>query len=223
MLSWISFLYLSDEVDLLKVPSLFIWQLTPLLVVKLYGELPSIPVKNAPSFLTWNKGVSSLFFINTEFVSENTLLGSAYDADSEGVEGKYYVWSYEELKKILENDFTLFEKKYEISKSGNFEGKNILVESKNELKEEEQNKIAKIEDKLIKERKNIASNGFLNITILINAKADNIKNLVLNLRPFSLINWVRILFLSFLIFPGTSSLYVLASVPRLGEYENTCK
>ena len=34
---------------------------------------------------------------------------------------------------------------------------------------------------IIKERKNIASNGFLNITILINAKADNIKNLVLNL------------------------------------------
>ncbi len=34
---------------------------------------------------------------------------------------------------------------------------------------------------IIKERKNIANNGFLNITILINAKADNIKNLVLNL------------------------------------------
>ena len=44
-------------------------------------------------------------------------------------------------------------KKYDISNSGNFEGKNILVESKNELKEEEKNKIAQIEDKLIQERK----------------------------------------------------------------------
>ena len=100
------------------------------------------------------KLIQTINFINKEFKNEENLYGSAYDADSEGIEGKYYVWSYEELKKILENDFTLFEKKYEISKSGNFEGKNILVESKNELKEEEQNKIAKIEDKLIKERKN---------------------------------------------------------------------
>jgi uncharacterized protein YyaL (SSP411 family) len=100
------------------------------------------------------KLIQTINFINKEFKNEENLYGSAYDADSEGIEGKYYVWSYEELKKILENDFTLFEKKYEISKSGNFEGKNILVESKNELKEEEQNKIAKIEDKLIQERKN---------------------------------------------------------------------
>ena len=100
------------------------------------------------------KLIQTINFINKEFKNEENLYGSAYDADSEGIEGKYYVWSYEELKKILENDFALFEKKYEISKSGNFEGKNILVESKNELKEEEQNKIAKIEDKLIQERKN---------------------------------------------------------------------
>ena len=100
------------------------------------------------------KLIQTINFINKEFKNEENLYGSAYDADSEGIEGKYYVWSYEELKKILENDFTLFEKKYEISKSGNFEGKNILVESKNELKEEEQNKMAKIEDKLIQERKN---------------------------------------------------------------------
>ena len=44
-------------------------------------------------------------------------------------------------------------KKYEISNTGNFEGKNILIESKNELNEEEQNKINKIEEKLIQERK----------------------------------------------------------------------
>ncbi len=92
-------------------------------------------------------------FINQEFKNDENLYGSAYDADSEGIEGKYYVWSYEELKKLLENDFALFEKKYEISNTGNFEGKNILVETKNELNEEEQNKILNIEDKLIQERK----------------------------------------------------------------------
>ena len=99
------------------------------------------------------KLIQTINFINKEFKNEENLYGSAYDADSEGIEGKYYVWSYEELKKLLENDLALFEKKYDISNSGNFEGKNILVELKSELKEDEQNRIAKIEDKLIQERK----------------------------------------------------------------------
>ena len=99
------------------------------------------------------KLIQTINFINQEFKNDENLYGSAYDADSEGIEGKYYVWSYEELKKLLENDFTLFEKKYEISNTGNFEGKNILVETKNELNEEEQNKIANVEEKLIQERK----------------------------------------------------------------------
>ena len=98
------------------------------------------------------KLIQTIKFINKEFKNEENLYGSAYDADSEGVEGKYYVWSYEELKKLLENDLKLFEKKYEISSAGNFEGKNILVESKNELNEVEQTKITQIEKKLIQER-----------------------------------------------------------------------
>ena len=98
------------------------------------------------------KLIQTIKFINKEFKNEENLYGSAYDADSEGVEGKYYVWSYEELKKLLENDLKLFEKKYEISSAGNFEGKNILIESKNELNEGEQTKITEIEEKLIQER-----------------------------------------------------------------------
>ncbi len=55
--------------------------------------------------------------------------GSAYDADSDGIEGKYYVWSYKELNNILGNNLELFKKKYQISEQGNFEGSNILVEN----------------------------------------------------------------------------------------------
>ena len=98
------------------------------------------------------KLVQTINFLNKEFKNNENLYGSAYDADSEGVEGKYYVWSYEELKNLLQNDLTLLEKKYEISNTGNFEGKNILIESKNEIKEEENNKIIEIEKKLIQER-----------------------------------------------------------------------
>ena len=98
------------------------------------------------------KLVQTISFINTAFKNNEGLYGSAYDADSEGIEGKYYIWSYEELKKLLQNDLALIEKKYEISNTGNFEGKNILVESKQELTNEENDKIIEIEKKLIQER-----------------------------------------------------------------------
>jgi hypothetical protein len=106
------------------------------------------------------KLIQTINFLNKEFKNNEKLYGSAYDADSEGVEGKYYVWSYEELKNLLQNDLTLFEKKYEISNTGNFEGKNILVESKKKLTDEESNKIIEIEKKLIQERQKRAKPFF---------------------------------------------------------------
>ena len=65
------------------------------------------------------------FLIKNFLVTENQLLGTAYDADSEGVEGKYYIYEYDELKNI-EN----IEKFYDIKPDGNWEGKIILVELK---------------------------------------------------------------------------------------------
>ncbi|MHB8125786.1 MAG: thioredoxin domain-containing protein [Desulfitobacteriaceae bacterium] len=50
----------------------------------------------------------------------------AEDADSEGVEGKFYVWSPEEIRQVLgEEQATLYFEAYNITPSGNFEGKNI--------------------------------------------------------------------------------------------------
>ena len=58
--------------------------------------------------------IQSINFIHQEFNNKDNLLGSAYDA-SEGVEGKYYIWKYQDLKNILKDYFELFNKKYEIS------------------------------------------------------------------------------------------------------------
>tara|TARA_B100000579_G_scaffold257555_1_gene212045 strand:+ start:4420 stop:6363 length:1944 start_codon:yes stop_codon:yes gene_type:complete len=100
------------------------------------------------------KLIQTIDFINSEFISEDNLLGSAYDADSEGVEGKYYVWNYEDLKFLLKENFSDFRKKYKITKEGNFEGSNILLENINqELSEKETIKIKEIESLLINERK----------------------------------------------------------------------
>ncbi|TFJ94274.1 thioredoxin domain-containing protein [Lentibacillus salicampi] len=51
---------------------------------------------------------------------------SAIDADSEGVEGKYYVWDYDEIFNILGKEGgDLYTSVYGITPEGNFEGKNI--------------------------------------------------------------------------------------------------
>ena len=100
------------------------------------------------------KLIQTINFINSEFLNDKNLLGSAYDADSEGIEGKYYVWSYEEITKLLGKDIDVFKKKYLVSKEGNFEGSNILIESDNfELNENELEIINKSEKKLFNERK----------------------------------------------------------------------
>jgi len=53
---------------------------------------------------------------------------SALDADSEGVEGKYYVWTRDELKALLGDDEQLVSKFYSVKDEGNWEhGQNILI------------------------------------------------------------------------------------------------
>jgi len=54
---------------------------------------------------------------------------SAWDADSEGLEGKFYVWTQAELREILGEEFLLFAARYAVSEEGNFHefpGKNHL-------------------------------------------------------------------------------------------------
>ncbi|MBK9328691.1 MAG: thioredoxin domain-containing protein [Sphingobacteriales bacterium] len=58
-------------------------------------------------------------------------LYSSLDADSEGVEGKFYCWEEAELKEIAGNDFDLFAEVYNIDSKGNFEhGMNVLFRTK---------------------------------------------------------------------------------------------
>jgi uncharacterized protein YyaL (SSP411 family) len=51
---------------------------------------------------------------------------STQDADSEGVEGKFYVWSDEEVRKLLGERAEEFCRIYDVTPSGNWEGENIL-------------------------------------------------------------------------------------------------
>lgn len=70
----------------------------------------------------------SIDFLNRELKGENDIFYASLDADSEGVEGLFYVWTFEELNAIIPyNKHSDFYKAYSLSKLGNWEhGYNIL-------------------------------------------------------------------------------------------------
>lgn len=75
----------------------------------------------------WKKiAFEVIAFIKREMMSPEGAFYSAIDADSEGVEGKYYVWSKAEVIEILgDEEGELFADVYDITEQGNFEGYNI--------------------------------------------------------------------------------------------------
>tara|TARA_Y100000590_G_scaffold161701_1_gene185380 strand:+ start:162 stop:2108 length:1947 start_codon:yes stop_codon:yes gene_type:complete len=119
-----------------------------ILFVNLLGEFYLIE----PDQYFKDKLVQTVEFVNESFKNKDNLLGSAYDADSEGVEGKYYVWEDKELRKILENDYDLFAKYFDISENGNWENKNILIEKTIKPNQDDLEKLKQLKNKLLKVR-----------------------------------------------------------------------
>lgn len=68
----------------------------------------------------------TLDFVERELLSPDGGYYSALDADSEGVEGKFYTWSREEIEKLLGEDAGIFCRYYNVSEKGNWEHTNIL-------------------------------------------------------------------------------------------------
>lgn len=65
-------------------------------------------------------------YVLRDMTSPEGAFYSAEDADSEGVEGKFYLWTPEEVKEVLgENDGEKFCREYDITHNGNLEKKNI--------------------------------------------------------------------------------------------------
>ncbi len=68
----------------------------------------------------------TLDFIAREMTHPEGGFYSSLDADSEGEEGKFYVWTQDEIKNILKDDYDFFEAAYGITAKGNWENKNVL-------------------------------------------------------------------------------------------------
>lgn len=77
----------------------------------------------------------TLNFIQRELTSREGGFYASLDADSEGEEGKFYVWTKNELENILGEKSELFIEYYNVSEKGNWEnGQNILFKSTTDKK-----------------------------------------------------------------------------------------
>ena len=66
-------------------------------------------------------------WVISDMVTSDGGICSAIDADSEGVEGKYYVWKAKEIDALLQDESSHFKSIFGVTDEGNFEGNNILV------------------------------------------------------------------------------------------------
>lgn len=71
--------------------------------------------------------IETLEYVRREMTDATGAFYSTQDADSEGHEGKFFVWTPEEIAEVLgEEDAKEFCAIYDVTAEGNFEGKNIL-------------------------------------------------------------------------------------------------
>ncbi|MDQ4016703.1 MAG: thioredoxin domain-containing protein [Thermoproteota archaeon] len=94
------------------------------LLSQLYAELYQI-TKAEPYMHVIRK---TLDYVIREMTHPDGGLYSAQDADSEGEEGKFYLWKKNEIESVIddENVTNIFCEHYGVTQGGNFEGKNIL-------------------------------------------------------------------------------------------------
>ncbi len=69
----------------------------------------------------------TLDYVIEDFTSPDGAFYSARDADSEGEEGAFYIWTPAQIAAVLDRDTArLLSRVYDVSDAGNFEGRNIL-------------------------------------------------------------------------------------------------
>ncbi|MGE0037261.1 MAG: thioredoxin domain-containing protein [Xanthobacteraceae bacterium] len=91
--------------------------------------------------LAWQHSAIDLFrirahetvgWLEREMTTPGGAFSASLDADSEGEEGKFYVWSLDEITQVLgEADAEFFATNYDVTADGNFEGHNILNRLRN--------------------------------------------------------------------------------------------
>jgi uncharacterized protein YyaL (SSP411 family) len=92
-----------------------------------YVSLLCVLQNSRPNNLFRLRIEETINWLLTSMRTGDGLFASSYDADSEGVEGKYYCWSKAEIDSALnESTRHLFSEIYDVTETGNWENTNIL-------------------------------------------------------------------------------------------------
>lgn len=111
--------------------------------------------REAKSPLYKTRVAETVAWLQREMIAEGGGFAASLDADSEGEEGKFYVWSLSEILKVLgDEDGRHFAKVYDVSEGGNWEDKNILNRlAKLQLEDgDEEARLAALREKLLAAR-----------------------------------------------------------------------
>jgi uncharacterized protein len=90
-------------------------------------ELLAIAYERTGKKLYRQRAGETVAWLEREMLTTEGAFAASLDADSEGEEGKFYVWSYDEVMRQLGiEDGEFFARAYDVTPDGNFEGQNIL-------------------------------------------------------------------------------------------------
>jgi len=90
-------------------------------------ELLALAFARTGDTLFYDRARETVEWLAREMTTPEGAFASSLDADSEGEEGKFYLWSLEEIRDALgAEDSEFFAKHYDVSEGGNFEHANIL-------------------------------------------------------------------------------------------------
>jgi uncharacterized protein YyaL (SSP411 family) len=90
-------------------------------------DMLALEYARAPNPLYRARAAETVGWLQREMTIPEGGFASSLDADSEGEEGKFYVWSQSEIEHLLgTDDATFFAAKYDLTAEGNFEGHTIL-------------------------------------------------------------------------------------------------
>ena len=114
-------------------------------------ELLALAYLHSGNNLFRRRAQETVAWLAREMTTEGGAFCASLDADSEGEEGKFYVWSSAELTAALgEEDAAFFAAHYDVTPEGNFEGHNILNRLKHLPRSvEDEQKLAPLRDKLL--------------------------------------------------------------------------
>jgi len=90
-------------------------------------ELLAIAWKRSSKALYRQRAYETVAWLKREMTTADGAFSASLDADSEGEEGKFYIWSYDEILRVLGiEDGEFFARHYDVTPAGNFEGHTIL-------------------------------------------------------------------------------------------------